>query len=623
MEKIDIIKSIIQYLNEKGFREVGAKLEEESKISFESKQLKILKILIKNNEFDKSVDLILNNCDEKDKIFIIPKLRILQIFETIITNFDQDRDKNVINQNESLLLIRKICGSENLYEKDNTIEKCAKLIFIHNKKELKEKMKDLCYCASSKDRFFEFLESILSNSKSLLKTMHPKNLENMIDCVTKHQIKNCLYHVEDDNYDDHLQTDKNISKIKQSENTFSYFQDHKCTKEKLPIRCILSIEKHDEEITGLVISPNNNFFAAILKSNFITIYELLKKKNNKNKSQDELYIKHISNIKAHENQITSLVWNRKETNIMTASKDKCVKIFDILTSECILKINFTSMVSSAIFIENEQKILTANLGLEQKLNLWDIKGNLVESFNTVTVDQILYSKKLNVIILVAPTNKSILIYDYAIRSEIDMLNVNDTIISTSISKLDDGEYLLVNSSTSTPVLSLWHLPKRTLERKYFGHRQERLTTKCGFGGVNERFLISGSDGKEIYIWNRNYTIPISVIRVHNGIVNSVIWPSCRNLNIIISGSDDHTIKILGDGKYSKAIYVGSEYIEDIQSQNKEDNSLFMKKNLNGEHNNLNLTGAINNNNNTIRSSHSNEDLSNDMFEEYSDENSIY
>ena len=131
MEKIDLIKSIIQYLNEKGFKEVGAKLEDESNISFESKQLKILKNLIKTNEFDKSVDLILNNCDEKDKIFIIPKLRILQIFETIITNFDHDKDKNVINQNESLLLIRKICGSENLYEKDNTIEKCAKLIFIH------------------------------------------------------------------------------------------------------------------------------------------------------------------------------------------------------------------------------------------------------------------------------------------------------------------------------------------------------------------------------------------------------------------------------------------------------------------------------------------------------------
>ena len=66
-----------------------------------------------------------------------------------------------------------------------------------------------------------------------------------------------------------------------------------------------------------------------------------------------------------------------------------------------------------------------------------------------------------------------------------------------------GEKLLINSSNLTPVISLHELKNCNLIRKFFGHRQERLTTKCYFGGYKEKFIVCGSDTKEIFIWNLN------------------------------------------------------------------------------------------------------------------------
>ena len=256
--------------------------------------------------------------------------------------------------------------------------------------------------------------------------------------------------------------------------------------------------------------------------------------------------------------------------LITASKDKTVKLFDIYKGVCKKVFEQANMISSAIFFEEESTILTSCLG--QKISLWSRDGTLIDTVTTVTVNELHYSKKHNIIILIAPTIKAIILYDYSTKSEIDKLKINDTIVSTSLSKTDEGEFFLVNSSNATPVLSLWKLSTRKIIRKYFGHRQERLTTKCSFGGELENFLLSGSDNKEIYIWNRNASVPVLVIKAHSSCVNSVIWPTLRPFSsIVISGSDDHTIKVFSNDKTGKISFVKNFLIgNEIIKSNEED-----------------------------------------------------
>jgi WD40 repeat protein len=540
MEKSDTIKIIVQFLNEKGYKEVGDKLEQESNISAESKNLKNLKNYISKGKYEKAISIILNNANEKEQIYLIPKIRVAQIFDSILQNFDEDKSKNITNQNETIQLIRKIISSNEIYDKDATIQKCMKLVFINNHEELTKKMKEISPVSFSKESLNDFIESTLSNSNSLLKSLHPKSLEHMLDSLVKNQINKCLFHTVNNKAKDY-----SYSPFKINPEKFSYFEDHKCLSTNIPYKCLLTIEEYDEEILNLMLSPNEKYVAVILKSNLISIYKLTWIEN-----LSSMEITVISSFKAHENQITSLQWNKNETMILTASKDKTVKLFDIFTGQKKISIELSSMASSAIFYDNESKILTSCLS--QKLGLYTIEGILLEQTPTVTVNEILFSEKFNLIILIAPTIKAVILYDYPTKSEYAKLMINDTIVSTSLSKLDQGRYLLVNSSNATPVISMWDLSTRSVERKFFGHRQERLSTKCTFGGEHEKFILSGSDNKEFYIWNRNSTIPISVIKAHSSCVNAAIWPMIRpNSFIILSASDDHTLKIFGNDKVNK------------------------------------------------------------------------
>lgn len=572
MEKGDMIKIIVQFLKEKGYKEVGDKLEQESSIIAETSNLKYLKEYIQTGKYEKAISIILNYASEKEKIYIIPKIRVAQIFDSILKNFDEDNSKNFINQNESILLIRKISNSNEIYDKDAAIQKCMKLIFINNHEELTKKMRELHPVSFSRESLNDYIESILSNSNSLLKSLHPRSLEYMLDSLIKNQINKCLFHTVNTNGIDY-------SPLKINPQNFSYFEDHKCKSNNIPNKCLLTIEEFEDEIINIVLSASEKYLAVILKSNQIFIYKLTWIN-----SVSSMEITIISSFKAHENLITSLQFNKSETVILTTSKDKTIKIYDIFSGHEKLSIEINTMATSSIFYDNESKILTSCLS--QKLTLYSIEGILLEETPTVTVNEIQYSEILNLIILIAPTIKAVILYDYATKSEYGKLMINDTIVSTCLSKLDKGKYLLVNSSTATPVISMWDLSKSSIERKFFGHRQERLCTKCTFGGEHEKFILSGSDNKEFYIWNRNSTIPISVIKAHSSSVNSAIWPMVRpNTYVIFSGSDDHTLKIFGNEKVNKIFSSKNRklsyenFLEEVESKKSRSKSLSMSYSL--------------------------------------------
>jgi WD40 repeat protein len=291
----------------------------------------------------------------------------------------------------------------------------------------------------------------------------------------------------------------------------------------------------------------------------------------------------------HKNQINSLVWNSSDTLILTASKDKLAKVFDPITGVCKLTLEgHEGMVSSAVFVDNETKILTS--GLDYKISLWDIQGKLEYSVTVpnITVSEILYSASFNFVILISATTNSILIYDISTKLELDRIPMNDAIVSCAISKLDNGEFLLVNSSKATPVLNLLNLKNKKFVRKYFGHRQERFTIKCNFGGENENFLLCGSEDAKIYIWNRNHSIPIYEIKAHTSPVNAVIWSHCYYTDLIISCSDDHTIKILSNDNVDK-IYYFSDKVRSLEHKfvNFDENKLEVRNNTNNTTNNNN------------------------------------
>jgi WD40 repeat protein len=596
MEKSEIIQLIGHYLQDKGYKEVSNKLEQESNIFQEPKEIKKIKNFIREGKFEDSIKQVLNFCEENEKKHIIPKIRLLNIFEAIENSFENIvSDKaNKLAKASCLELIRRICNSKNPFDKDKLTEKCASLLFLKTKKEMKKKAKEISSIVYDRGSLIDYLDNTIfnNNKRNLLKNhfleqknvkgqkmIYKRDLQSIIGLVIKKQIKKCIFHNME------LTTNESLSAQKQ----LSYFEDHLCPKTTIPYKLLATVERHNDEIINMVLGNKNEFFAIALKGGVVAIYKLMRssrrKESNMSRSFSDIldysFIprnhSQISNgnekngfegnnminiifhqqFKAHGEQITSISFNKLDTLLLTSSKDKTVKLFDCETGQTVLTIDrINHMASSACFIGTEQKLILIST-TDMRVLLFDTLGNLVESFLNIpslsTVNDLLFSGQLSLIIMNTPASKAIIIYSYPKKNEVAKLQINDTVVSLALSKVREN-YLLVNSSNATPVLTLWSLKKMKLIRKYFGHRQERLNTKCGFGGEGENFLICGSENKEIYIWNRNQSMPISIILAHSASINCVIWPGSGSKfsGILISGSDDHTLKIFSNDQFSKA-----------------------------------------------------------------------
>lgn len=454
MEKENMIKFILQHLNNSGYQDVAKKLEQETNVSLYSKNIIEIKNLVIKDKISEAIEYASKS--EELNLHSVDIIKILIIY-SIFTKIESKDMKTALD-------IARKCVK--LYEDNeiilNSVKQVVILFYAKDKNFLLKKMNELSPESISKESIIKYLDSNFLDSKS-------SNLMKVLNIVYESEMKNCEYH--------------NTKNTK-----FSYFFDHNCPKELIPTKVAISIELK-EEVLNLIFSNNHKFIAAILKSHSIYIYKL-----NKNKREVEFNLVNILE-EIHKNQITSLMWNKSNSLILTASKDKTVKLTDPFNNVVKMTIDaHDGMVSSALFVENDNKILTA--GLDYKINLWslsDFRATLVHSLHVpaLTVSELLYSSIYNFVILISATTNSILIYDMATRIEIDKLQLNDVIISSAISKVDNGSYLLVNSSTATPVLNLVNLKTKIIERKYFGHRQERFSIKCSFGEkMNPLFFVA-------------------------------------------------------------------------------------------------------------------------------------
>lgn len=124
---------------------------------------------------------------------------------------------------------------------------------------------------------------------------------------------------------------------------------------------------------------------------------------------------------------------------------------------------------------------------------------------------------------------------------------------------------------------LWDLQDRVLVRKFQGVTQGFYTIHSCFGGHNEDFIASGSEGNmvnssasllgcilnechstslclsdhKVYIWHKRSELPIVELTGHTRTVNCVSWNPCIP-SLMASASDDGTVRIWGPAPFLDA-----------------------------------------------------------------------
>lgn len=110
--------------------------------------------------------------------------------------------------------------------------------------------------------------------------------------------------------------------------------------------------------------------------------------------------------------------------------------------------------------------------------------------------------------------------------------------SVSISK--DGQHAIVSLLDSS--ILLVNVPAGHVVHAFQSHRQERFALMSCFGGLNDSFVVSGSEDNKIYLWHRQSHKLLEVLKGHDALVNAVSWHPC-NPEVFASAADDGTIRI--------------------------------------------------------------------------------
>jgi WD40 repeat protein len=376
---------------------------------------------------------------------------------------------------------------------------------------------------------------------------------------------------------------------------------------------------NNDEIWDCILSNTKKYFIISIRDGTIILFKIGIKNN-------KIAIECINKTKAHLKPISFISWSFDDKFIATASYDKTIKIFQNETLKCIkiYKQSKSERVYSAIFI-SENYVISG--GVEKKLTLIDTSNDNIKNIpieNRVLI--LLYSEYLNSIIILPSSNTDISFYSLKHNQITSKIQQEEDINYASLSKIDKGKFMLLNTSKINSFISLYDLKEKKPIKKYFVHTQKNATITCVFGGIKEEFILSGSEDSFIYIWMRKYEeSPVYKIEGHTGIVNSVFMYSFNkndindeenddgNFNVIVSGSDDHTLRIFCDKNVEVEYKNGLENIEeadDIYDIEMDDLSIFVI-NDNDNNNNENNNNLMN-----VDSEHSREnedDEDNEIF----------
>jgi len=131
------------------------------------------------------------------------------------------------------------------------------------------------------------------------------------------------------------------------------------------------------------------------------------------------------------------------------------------------------------------------------------------------------------------------VFDFATRQTESSTRLEGEL--TSIQITQDSQYALINHSPNE--IYLWDIHTGEIARKYSGHKQSRHVIRSRFGGIDNNFIVSGSEDGNVYFWHRGTGVLLEVLTGHGkGSVNAVAW-NPMNERMFASCSDDHSIRI--------------------------------------------------------------------------------
>ncbi|KAF2090742.1 WD repeat-containing protein-like protein [Saccharata proteae CBS 121410] len=357
------------------------------------------------------------------------------------------------------------------------------------------------------------LLSELSKSISPSVMIPEHRLAVLLNQVKENWVSNCLYH-----------------------NTLaspSLYLDHSCDREDYPLKTVLELRHHTDEVWFLRFSNDGSMLATTGRDQRVNIY-------------DTTNFQRMFCLEDHEGGICFLAWSPDDKRLISCSQDNSARLWSTTTGELLCRIDktFDYPVTTAAWAPSGETFVTGSQDTSAGLCLWNTSGDRLYTWKEDPKNQIaLRVHDVGITPdgqrLVVLLERHILVYDFLTRERIATREMQDHKL-TSLTLSMDSQHMLI--SMNVDKICLMDIDTIETVRQFQGQRQTQFIIRSSFGGAGEGFVVSGSEDSRIYIWRNNGRL-IEALDAHRpGCVNAVVWHP-RDPGIFASAGDDRTVRI--------------------------------------------------------------------------------
>lgn len=251
-----------------------------------------------------------------------------------------------------------------------------------------------------------------------------------------------------------------------------------------PSTTIKILNGHADEIWHVHYSNNGKYLASVSKDKTCIIWDM------DNFSQVQKLPSDVSG--------SYCAWSPDDSKLLICGTDFSIRLWDPYHGILLHTYQYhKDQVTSCVWLPDNQHFISG--ACDKVLCLWDSEITLSQPITRWPVQRTTDMKMTQdgKRFVTIGLDKCITVYD------VDGLRITETVkiqeegTITSLTLSKDGRYALVNVQDSQ-TLHLWDLEERILVHKYSGQRQNTYIIRSTLGGHNESFVISGSEGTDIW-----------------------------------------------------------------------------------------------------------------------------
>lgn len=541
LDREEFVRLVIQSLRDVGYIESAATLEAESGYSLEAPEVSEFRQHILRGAWADAEPLLVQlGVTDTDALldtrFLIGKQKYLELLEARKTT-------------AALQVLRNDLAPYSTSSEQEELHVLSSLMMCSDPEDLRRRASWDGASGTSRRQLLDDLQHYIPSSIMIPQ----RRFSTLLTQSREYQRHHCLYH---------------NSPVEPS--SFSLFSDHTCNKESFPRITTTILEVHSDEVWNVAWSHDGTHLASASKDKTAIIWRIGLEAEPSSRDCIAEFI-----LRDHPYSVGCLAWSLDDS-ILSTSADHLILLWDTKTGVLMKTLeNHAETVSALVWLPDGSGFMSGSL--DRKIVLWDMEGELRESWNDIAIrvtdaavtpdmrrlvavgmgytppptlgtlsrghvrdasPPIVSNGNSNPMVPRSSENRMII---YDLKTGQVELSVHMEGELTSVKISEDSRYALINHAPDE--IHLWDLEEFRLARKFTGQRQGHHVIRSCFGGIDGNFVISGSEDRNVYVWHRDTGALLEVLEGHGeGSVNSVAW-NPRNKRMFASCSDDNTIRV--------------------------------------------------------------------------------